>query len=670
MVTELQLTGRIGKRTVNYLGEKITSGEVLRDLLRKWHNQFMKVIDIMILKKVSEAVISSSESRIGISKTVYNFTGTEVAEEEMKGLNLGSNYVVHTKMAETEARKKLNEELLLYLRKYRRFIEKKNEILEIDVLSWLEKAVEDSMDNDEHQEFYSSVLRSLSVGLGVGKRVNDGFKVNFNKFDQLGICIVEADKNVGICLVNISDMLEADERMVEELGGQSTGVKTAEDVKDEIHDKILEFENSNDENSQKYLNRYCGDRWEEFETSELPYLKNRPKIHKLTPEQLEKRDPKLLKYRPVVDASRTPLNSYAKMLTGYLRDLMRRVESKYFGEESPFIKNGQHFANIFKSHEMNTSEQKYFAIADLSSAYTYVYLENLIVAMKYFGKVLGIPTWKVKLFEKMATLVFTNSFLETTKGVYKLNTCLPMGLCCSGECMDIVLLLCEMVFLGKAKAEDAEGFVEQYGNYKLLSHREPGASFLKYKRYRDDTFSCIRYETGAPKRDIENLGSTFLPSLDINVELSIFVGSFLDVMFFKKFSAEGYETMLKRKGKFPITFCHGSSNMSSSIVRSILAGELLRHRRLCSNEKLVQVNDECITKELISRGYKEGFIRKSVDFRISQITRMYDQNLQLRNSKEVPEGLVYGAKTIYDEEWLTHEKLRLILRIALPEGIK
>jgi hypothetical protein len=84
----------------------------------------------------------------------------------------------------------------------------------------------------------------------------------------------------------------------------------------------------------------------------------------------------------------------------------------------------------------------------------------------------------------------------------------------------------------------------------------------------------------------------------------------------------------------------------------------------------VQVNDECITKELISRGYKEGFIRKSVDFRISQITRMYDQNLQLRNSKEVPEGLVYGAKTIYDEEWFTHDKLRLILRIALPEGIK
>ena len=90
MVTELRLTGWIGKRTVNYLGEKITSGEV-------WHNQFIRAIDIMILKKVPEAVNFSSESRIGIRETVYNFTGTEVSEEVMKGLNLGSNYVVHNK---------------------------------------------------------------------------------------------------------------------------------------------------------------------------------------------------------------------------------------------------------------------------------------------------------------------------------------------------------------------------------------------------------------------------------------------------------------------------------------------------------------------------------------------------------------------------------------------
>ena len=131
---------------------------------------------------------------------------------------------------------------------------------------------------------------------------------------------------------------------------------------------------------------------------------------------MEKRDPKLLKYRPVVDASRTPLNSYAKMLTGYLRDLMRRVESKYFGEESPFIKNGQEFANIFKSQEMNTSEQKYFAIADLSSAYTYIYLENLIVAMKYFGEILGIPAWKLNPSNSRCTATYFYSSINGLVG--------------------------------------------------------------------------------------------------------------------------------------------------------------------------------------------------------------------------------------------------------------
>ena len=59
-----------------------------------------------------------------------------------------------------------------------------------------------------------------------------------------------------------------------------------------------------------------------------------------------------------------------------------------------------------------------------------------------------------------------------------------------------------------------------------------------------------------------------------------------------------------------------------------------------------------------------------MDSRIEQITRMYDQKLEMRSPREVPEGLVYGAKTVYDEEWFTHEKLRLILRIALPDGVR
>ena len=359
------------------------------------------------------------------------------------------------------------------------------------------------------------------------------------------------------------------------------------------------------------------------------------------------------------------------MLTEYIRDLIRRSDAKYLKGDSTFVKNGHQFANLFKDKELKSKVPKYFAVADLSSAYTYVYLSNLKIAMKYLGNDLGIPQWKVELYERIAILVFTNSYLETTKGIFKLSTCLPMGLCCSGECMDLVLLLCELIFLGQIGAKEVPGFLDQFEKYNLLGQENPGSSFMKYRRYRDDTFSLIRHVEGRnPKEEISNLGAVFLPDLDINVQLTLFVGSFLDVVWFKKFGDDGYETMIKRKGLYPITFSHASSNMSSSVVKSIVNGEILRHRRICSNETLAQTNDECITKELMSRGYKETFVRDKITERIRQIEKMYDNQLQSVGDRILPEGLVYGTKTIYDEEWFTHHKLMLILKNALPKGVK
>ena len=671
LLAQNKITGRFGRRKVNHDGTTMTSSDLLNILIRKWFQNFMKVVDLKIIQKVSEAVKNSSEKRRDIENTVYNFTGKELPAGVLKSLNLGSNFVLHTKMDRSEASKKLSLDLMMYLRKYRTYIEKKRDILEEEPMEWLEKAVEIAEEDGAHHEFYSSVLRSLSIGLGVGKRVNDGVKVDFEQLDQQGICLVEADKNVGICLLNIEDMIRADDELVEELGGEACIDCTAVDIKKGIFEAIEAFEESNGEEAKKFLNRFYGNRLEDYEDSVLPFLKVRPKIHKLSKEQIEAVDTNGLKFRPVVDASRTPLNPYAKMLTEYLRDLMRRTEQKHFVGKSPMIKNGHELAKLFRNKDFKFKERKYFLVADLSSAYTFIYLNNLIVSMNFLGQTNGVPQWKVEMFEKIATLVLSNSFLETTKGIYRLNTCLPMGLCASGECLDVVLLVAELVFLGKVGAGEVPGFMEQYSDYKLQDSTRSRTFFLEYKRYRDDTFSMVKHEEEEnPRLNIETLGNVFLPSLDINVQMTIFVGTFLDVLFFKRFSREGYETTVKRKGLYPLTFCHASSNMSSSIVKSIIGGEILRHRRLCSNEVLVKANDECIIMELISRGYKEDFVRNAVAKRIKQISNMYNEDFTLRTSRKENEGLVYGAKSIYDEEWFTHEKLSMILRTSLPEGVK
>ena len=109
--------------------------------------------------------------------------------------------------------------------------------------------------------------------------------MDFKELDQKGICVVEADKLIGIYVMNVKELIIADNKMVLELGGQRCDGESENDIKEE--------------------------RKEEFEKSVLPFLKLRPKLHNLTKHELEMRDTRKLKYRPVVDASRTPINPYA-----------------------------------------------------------------------------------------------------------------------------------------------------------------------------------------------------------------------------------------------------------------------------------------------------------------------------------------------------------------------
>ena len=63
-------------------------------------------------------------------------------------------------------------------------------------------------------------------------------------------------------------------------------------------------------------------------------------------------------------------------------------------------------------------------------------------------------------------------------------------------------------------------------------------------------------------------------------------------------------------------------------------------------------------------------MRNCVKKRIEQIQKNYDDGFCLKGIKQAPEGLVYGTKCVYDEEWFTHTKLMMILRTSLPREIR
>ena len=123
-VNKLCLKGKKWKKKVIYQSKEVGTDEKLKKMLRIWWWNFMRTIDRKIIKKLGEEVNISSERRIDIKETVFNFTGKQIPDEMISGLKHGSNYVMHTKMRESEAMKKFEKEMWTYLIGYRKFIQR------------------------------------------------------------------------------------------------------------------------------------------------------------------------------------------------------------------------------------------------------------------------------------------------------------------------------------------------------------------------------------------------------------------------------------------------------------------------------------------------------------------------------------------------------------------
>ena len=102
-----------GKREA-FRGELISKKESVARILNEWWKMFMRKIDSILLQKISAQIIVASDKRQAIKETVFNFTSEKIPEQIMKGLSLGSNFVVHTKMSEQDAKSKYDKELLSF----------------------------------------------------------------------------------------------------------------------------------------------------------------------------------------------------------------------------------------------------------------------------------------------------------------------------------------------------------------------------------------------------------------------------------------------------------------------------------------------------------------------------------------------------------------------------
>ena len=669
LMDKIDLSDSRWSQDIERKNTQVSLKECLVDLLQEWHQKFLTSLDELLESKVAEAVIKSSKRRCAIKSVVYNFSSKNIGKDVIEVLNKGGNYVMHDHSEdENQARTKFERELLQYLNGYRRFIEKNSQISTPDITTWLEEAKMDS--GEYHREFYQEMENYKDVMFS--KRTGGhSDKKNFKDLDDLGLIVVENDKNSGISILNISDMVKADKAMIAELGGTKCEETKDIRIKKVIENSIDNLESELLPEAKKFMNTFYPERKMCVDDSKLPFLKVKAKVHKMSEEDLENRNVENLKFRPVIDCSKTPVHQYSCALRDYCAELTRKLISKFFPEKSPLIQNGHQFAKTLASMEKEETKKTFMAVADLSSAYSYIFVENLKFALNFAARELKIPDWKRSLFEKIAVMILNNSFVETSGGFYKLGTCLPMGLGMSGEALDLVCLVSEIGMHGKITFPELSRCSEVIEGWEIKNESCMMDSVISYFRYRDDTFTYGEVDGDKSiKKTIHSLGSSFLSTLDLNVELSHFVGSYLDCVFYKKLSGKGFVSLVRRKGNFPITFQHASSNCGDSVINSIIGGEILRHRRICSTTKMAEMNDLCLKNELESRGYLPGFISKKIELRKRKISQDYDGSYDRKNARQASSGIVYGSMTVFDAAWNTHSALKNFIGMGLVENAR
>ena len=273
-VSDARWNQRVRRRQV-----EVSLRECLIEVLREWHYKFLNALDDLVETKVTEAVIESSKRRCAIKSIVYNFSTAEVSKDVIEALNKGGNYVLHNHQEdESQARAKFEKELLQYLNGYRRFIERNRQVMTTDISEWLEEAQKDS--EEHHMEFYKEMMNYKNVMFS--KRFNGpSDKYNFKDLDDQGLVVIENDKNSGISILNVSDLIEADRKMVEELGGTKCDENDGAQVKMKIKESIDEFETELSPESKKFMGTYYPDRKGCINDSILPFLKLKAKGHKM-----------------------------------------------------------------------------------------------------------------------------------------------------------------------------------------------------------------------------------------------------------------------------------------------------------------------------------------------------------------------------------------------------
>ena len=237
-----------------------------------------------------------------------------------------------------------------------------------------------------------------------------------------------------------------------------------------------------------------------------------------------------------------------------------------------------------------------------------------------FGQIALFDDWKIQLLEKLGKLILRNNYVETSGGIYLFKPVLPMGYIISGEGLNSVALSGEVdrLFYSDGVSNECRVKIAEINNYpmELVDYsveREGamGCSIRKYKRYVDDSHAII---SGSDLMGISDsilaIGYMYGVELVINVDLGIWYSEFLDSFIWRNIGNNNFNTMMKVKKGVPFGHVKRGSDHPKKYKLKSMLGEMLRNRRISSDDEIVDKIDWSIAYGFESIGHTRKEVLK------------------------------------------------------------
>ena len=694
-----EFMGMVEKSNLKKLEEKLLMK--LEDLkINEWNDELKKKLEDIkqaaveghkwILSRLENHVRSvvkddmywRTMKRSNIEVMVYNFTDSNMDESLQKLFKNGMDSVPNSKMTKEETDSRVQEALLEFLMRLGRRRMFRNTIVQAsNVKEWIIKMKHKYLDKEakEFIERLEDTLPALQAELDlVYREVKlDTKEELIKKLEIEGRVLVMCDKNMGMSLFTLDTMRKADEALICQLGASRM-----EDTKEEIIGKVLanidEFEYGLTREQLELMNTVYGGRHEDIKQVTFPFLRSQHKIHKMTTEEIENKDLSVLKFRPVVDAKNWLTRGYSGLVMQMIRMACNKIIANG-GEVFKKIKSKGGWLEAVDIREyIVEDEYDIMVTGDIQEAYTNIDDTMIKTAIRTICEFLEVDEWKIDLMSKLVDLVLDQNYVETSVGLFKFKKVLPMGYKISGEALHIVALADEMVALynlGRNKCMEANlgigelrSYPSEFVDNNVQKEMSMAKGVKKVRRYVDDTHAHIAGTTEEVRDGILAIGYMYPESLVVSMNLNIWNSTHLDIFMWKNLLDQSYSTVMKKNADAPVGHVRrGSSHPEKYKLQSLL-GEMLRGRRIASDEELIENSDRCIAHEFESIGYSRLEVKDAMVKAKARVEDKYSQMFVKITEDDFDERrfFKYGGGIIYNKHYSYGEVLMKYIENIKP----